>query len=220
MKDNWIRKIGFPVLTVAEEPGQIAVRQSRFLSTGDVKPEEDQTLWWIPLGRKTDAQAKEAASKALTVKEETLRDIDETFYKLNTDNNGFYRTNYPPARLQKLGAEKNKLSVEDKIGLIADVAALAVAGDATTAGLLSFVENFKDETNYAVWSQIVSSLTNIRSIFADNEIVSTGLKTFTLRLVTPATEKIGWDFAPSEDYRTGQLRALLISAAGGAGHKE
>ena len=147
--DPWIRKIGYPVLTVAEEPGQIGVRQSRFLSTGDVKPEDDDTQWWIPLGLKTDPQNQGAFSRALTEKEETIRDVDETFYKLNSDQNGFYRTNYPPARLAKLGESREKLSNEDKIGLIADAAALAVSGDATTAGLLTLVENFQDETDYA-----------------------------------------------------------------------
>ena len=147
--NNWVRNIGFPVLTVAEEPGQIGLRQSRFLSTGDVTKEEDQTLWWIPLGLKTDPHATAPSSKALVAKEETLRQVDETFYKLNADNNGFYRTNYPPARLAKLGAERAKLSVEDRIGLIADTGALALAGYATTPGLLTLVENFKDEQSYA-----------------------------------------------------------------------
>jgi aminopeptidase N len=147
--DPWIRKIGFPVLTVAEEPGQIGVRQSRFLSTGDVKTAEDDTLWWVPLGLKPDPKDTGAAPRALTAKEETLRDVDESFYKLNTEQTGFYRTNYPPARLAKLGQSKEKLSNEDKIGLIADAAALAVSGEGTTAALLNFVENFKDETSYA-----------------------------------------------------------------------
>ena len=234
--DPWIRKIGFPVLTVAEEPGQIGVRQSRFLSTGDVRPEDDEILWWVPLGLKTNVQATGAATAALTVKEETLRHIDETFYKFNTDQAGFYRTNYPPARLEKLGVERHKLSPEDKIGLVADAAALAVAGQATTAGFLSLIEKFKDESNKAyetsnsmlkkglmmnsVWSQIISSLENIRSIFADNKALAAGLRVFTARLVTPATEKIGWEFAPSEDYLTGQLRALLLSTAGSAGHEK
>ena len=115
--DPWIRKIGYPVLTVAEEPGQIAVRQSRFLSTGDVKPEEDDTLWWVPLGLKTNPQASDAAAtSALTSKEETLRDVDETFYKFNSNQIGFYRTNYPPARLSKLGQDRSLLSIEDRIG--------------------------------------------------------------------------------------------------------
>ena len=234
--DPWIRKIGFPVLTVAEEPGQIGVHQSRFLSTGDVKPEDDKILWWVPLSLKTNAQTTGAATAALTVKEETLRHIDETFYKFNSDQVGFYRTNYPPTRLEKLGAEKHRLSPEDKIGLVADAAALAVAGQATTAGLLSLVEKFEDESNKAyvisylmltngltissVWSQIISSLGNIRSIFADNKAVAAGLRALTVRLITPATEKIGWEFAPSEDYLTGQLRALLLSTAGNAGDEK
>jgi len=136
------------VLTVAEEPGQIGVRQSRFLSTGDVKPEEDQTTWWIPLGLKTDPKDASAATKALTAKQETIRDIDESFYKLNADQMGFYRTNYPPGRLAKLGSARNKLTVQDKIGLIGDAGALAVAGDGKTAGLLAFVQDFQDEENY------------------------------------------------------------------------
>lgn len=137
------------MLTVAEEPGQIGVRQSRFLSTGNLEENEDETLWWIPLGLKTNSQATEAASNAVTTKEETLRNIDETFYKFNADQIGFYRTNYPPERLAKLGASKDKLSIEDKIGLVGDAAALAVAGHATTASLLNFLENFKDETHHA-----------------------------------------------------------------------
>lgn len=60
---------------------------------------------------------------------------------------------------------------------------------------------------------------NIRSIFSANEIVSAGLKKFTLELVKDAAEKIGWEFSPNEDYLAGQLRALLISTAGAAGHQ-
>ncbi|KAL8962415.1 MAG: hypothetical protein Q9193_001173 [Seirophora villosa] len=217
--DPWIRKIGFPLLTIAEEPGQLGVRQTRFLLTGDVKAEEDETLWWIPLGLKTNSKASGAATEALTLKEETLRDVDDGFYKLNSNQTGFYRTNYPPARLAKMGAEKDKLSTEDRIGLVADAAALAVSGDGTTAGLLTFVSNFSDETSYAAWAQVVASLVNIRSIFAENKAVADGLKQFTLKLASSATEKIGWEFGPEEDYLTGQLRALLLSTAGGAGHK-
>ncbi|KAI9795929.1 MAG: hypothetical protein M1833_006577 [Piccolia ochrophora] len=217
--DTWIRRIGFPVVTVAEEPGQISIRQSRFLSTGDVKPEEDETTWWVPLGLLTKTNGSVAKSAALTTKEDTIRDIDETFYKLNANQNGFYRTNYPPVRLAQLGDARELLTVEDKIGLVGDAAALAVAGDGTTAGLLAFVEAFKGEENYLVWSQIVASLASLRSVFAENEKVAKGLKTFTLQLVSPITEKMGWDFDPKEDYLTGQLRSLLIGAAGGAGHQ-
>ena len=114
-----------------------------------MESEDDETLWWIPLGLKTDPKGHSASSQALANKKETLRDIDESFYKINSDQVGFYRTNYPPVRLAKLGAEKDKLSVEDRIGLVADAEAMAIAGNGTTASLLTLLENFPDEKSYA-----------------------------------------------------------------------
>ena len=149
MKDPWIRKIGFPVVTVAEEPGQISIRQNRFLSSGDAKPEEDQTTWWIPLGIKADSIIADANSRALVSKTDTLRGIgQDSFYKINEDLSGFYRTNYPADRLARLGQSLDRLSTEDKIGLIGDAAALAVSGEGTTAALLALLEGFRGEQDY------------------------------------------------------------------------
>ncbi|GAM83721.1 hypothetical protein ANO11243_017100 [Dothideomycetidae sp. 11243] len=217
--DPWIRKIGFPVVTVAEEPGQIGVRQTRFLDSGDVKPEEDTTTWWVPLGLKSGESKSQTHDSALTSKEDTVRDVDDSFYKVNADQTGFYRTNLPAQRLTKLASQLDRLSIEDRIGLIGDAAALAASGDATTAGLLTFLEGFSHESSSLVWSEIVASLGNIRSIFADDAEIAEGLRQFTLKLVTPATEKIGWEFKQSDDFLTGQLRTLLIAAAGLAGHE-
>ena len=69
-----------------------------------------------------------------------------------------------------------------------------------------------------VGSQLSSSLGNLRSIFAANEPVAAGLKKFILTLITPRAEEIGWEFKEGEGYLTGQLRRLLISMAGHAGH--
>jgi len=217
--DPWILKIGFPVVTVAEEPGQISVKQNRFLSSGDVKPEEDETVWWIPLNLKTGPQATDAKRDALITKEDTYRDIDTSFYKPNADQTGFYRTNLPPQRLIDLSKSLDKLSVQDKIGLVGDAAAMAIAGEGKTAAVLSFMEGFSSETNYLVWSEVLSSLGKIRQVFSSDEQVSSGLRQYTLKLATAATDKVGWEFGPHDDYLTGQLRALLISTAGLMGHE-
>ena len=134
---------------MAEEPGQISVKQHRFLSSGDAKDGEDETIWWLPLGLKSSTASAAGDVGQLTSKEDTLRNIDETFYKLNSDQVGFYRTNYPPARLAKLGEQRSRLSVEDRIGLIADAAAMAVAGLGTTPSTLTLLEGFRDEDSYA-----------------------------------------------------------------------
>lgn len=141
--------MGFPVVTVAEEPGQIGIRQNRFLLSGDVKPEEDETTWWIPLGIKRDSKMTDVNYPALSSKSDTVQGVgQDSFYKLNKDLAGFYRTNYPPDRLAQLGRSLHLLSTEDKIGLIGDAAALAASGDGTTAALLALLEGFKGEQNY------------------------------------------------------------------------
>lgn len=134
---------------MAEEPGQISVRQNRFLSTGDAKPEEDETTWWIPLGVKSGQTLDTVESRALTSKIDTVQGVgQDSFYKINKDLSGFYRTNYPADRLAKLGKSLDLLSTEDKIGLIGDAAALAVSGEGTSAALLALLEGFKTERDY------------------------------------------------------------------------
>ena len=71
----------------------------------------------------------------------------------------------------------------------------------------------------SVWCQVVASLNSIRSIFSENETVAEGLKAFARRLYSRAVEKIGWHYPKDENFITGQLRSLLIAAAGSAGHQ-
>jgi len=217
--DPWIRRIGFPVVTVAEEPGQIGVSQKRFLSSGDATSQEDETVWWVPLGFKS-GKAAAIEKKALTSKNDTIREVDDSFYKINADTTGFYRTNYPPARLVQLGKDNKQLSTNDNIGLVGDAAALAVSGEGTSAGLLSLVAEYRSETHFLIWQQILNSLGNVRSIFGNVDTVSTGLKKFNLALVSEAIEKVSWETPSNMDFLAGQLRALIITSAGGSGHQQ
>ena len=135
-------------MTVGEDSKQLNVSQKRFLASGDVKPEEDETIWWIPLGLKSGPNATAHEPQSLTAKSDIIKDVDEGFYKINKDLSGFYRTNYPPERLEKLSKSLDLLSTEDRIGLIGDAAALAVSGEGTTPALLSLLEGFQHEQNY------------------------------------------------------------------------
>ena len=140
---------------------------------------------------KGKAGVKDIAPIAFTKKEDVIREVDDSFYKLNADNAGFYRTNYPPARLAKLGTQIDRLSLSDKIGLVGDAGALALSGEASTTSLLALVKGFRSETNFLVWSQILGSLGTVKSVFSNDAVISDGLKKFTLDLISPAVEKIG-----------------------------
>lgn len=97
---------------------------------------------------------------------------------------------------------------------------MALSGEAATPGLLAFVEGFQSETNYLVWSQILSSLGTVKAVFSADEAIAAALKKFTLTLISPAVSKIGWEPSSNDDFLTSQLRAALILSAGMNGHEE
>ncbi|XXH05230.1 hypothetical protein Hte_011655 [Hypoxylon texense] len=220
LMNNWIEKIGHPLLTVAEEPGQISIKQNRYLSTGDVKPEEDETVWWVPLSLQGQVGQQGIQKLALTDKVTTIRDIDDDFYKINSNATGFYRTNYPPARLAKLGTQLERLSNEDKISIVGSAADLAFSGYGTTPALLSFIAGFGGETNHLCWAQVLDSLNLVKATFGDDDTIKRGLEKFTLKLISGVVEQVGWDFPEGEDYLTGLLRKRLLLSAAANGHPE
>ena len=69
------------------------------------------------------------------------------FVKLNYKHSGFYLTIYTPERLIKLRKSMNAglLSVEDRIGLIANASTLASSRSQKTSALLRLLAGLKDE---------------------------------------------------------------------------
>ncbi|KAL2891232.1 Aminopeptidase 2, mitochondrial [Ceratocystis lukuohia] len=210
----WIGKIGHPVLTIEEnKTGDLKIKQNRFLSTGDVKPEEDETTWWVPLGIEGVSGTNGVSSLALTSKEDTISGVNTDFYKLNSNATGFFRVAYPPERLAKLGTQLDRLSVEDKITIIGSASELAYAGRLPTSALLSFAKGFKEETNTLVWSQVLDSTSRAKFVFAEDPVIKAGLEKFILDLIDDAVTKIGWEFSEGEGYLQSQLRKRLIGSA-------
>ncbi|EHK46514.1 hypothetical protein TRIATDRAFT_132566 [Trichoderma atroviride IMI 206040] len=216
----WISKIGHPVLTVEEKPGQIAIKQSRFLSTGDVKPEDDTTTWWVPLGVAGKKGEAGVADLSLTKKEDTILDIDEDFYKLNSGATGFYRVAYPPSRLAKLSTQLDKLGTEDKIFTLGSTADLAFAGNSSSSALLGFIQGFQKETHPLVWSQVLDCIRELKSVFEEDKEIKKGINNFTVKLISDKVKQVGWEFPEGEDYLGGILRKELLLSALSAGHPE
>jgi len=222
--DIWTKKIGYPVVSVTEneKDGSITVKQNRFLRTGDVKPEEDETLYPVILGLRTKKGVDE--SLLLTKREETFKLPDGLdFYKLNADHSSLFRTSYPAERLAKLGeaAKSGLLTVEDRAGMIADAGALAASGYAKTSGILKLVESLNTEDQYVVWDEIITRISTVRNTWLfEEEAARDGLKTFQRELVSKKAHELGWQFKEDEDHITAQFKGLMFGSAGIAGDQK
>ncbi|KAL8747884.1 MAG: hypothetical protein Q9190_000270 [Brigantiaea leucoxantha] len=216
----WTKNVGYPVVTVTENPDStsIDVQQNRFLRTGDVKPEEDKTLYPVFLGLRT----KDGINEDLTLsqREQNFKLPDLDFFKLNADHSGIYRTLYSPARLAKLGqaAKQGLLSVEDRAGMIADAGALASSGFGKTSGVLTLLNGFNDESEFVVWGELLGRIAAIRSTWLfEDEKTQNALKAFQRSLVSSKAHTKGWTFSPDEDHVQAQFKALVFGSAGLSG---
>ena len=232
LMNSWTRQIGFPVVTVtSQKVGDetvLNVRQERFLSSGDLKHDEDSSIWFTPLQIVTSSKLKEPSSDVLSEKEAVvkIKDLDlakladDQFYKLNLNQSGFYRTKYEPALLKKLGqaVRDGKFGSSDRIGILTDTYALSKAGYSSVVELLDLLANYEKEHDYIVWSEIALELASIRSIWweAKPETVDR-LKSFSKEMFSPVAQRLGWEYKKGEGFLTALLRTLAISNAGKSG---
>ena len=222
--DIWTKKMGYPVITVTEDAkdASITVKQNRFLRTGDVKPEEDETLYPVILGLRTKDGVNE--DLMLTEREQTFKvDGGLEFYKLNADHSALFRTNYTPERLSKLGeaASNGLLTVEDRAGMIADAGVLAASGYGSTSGFLSLLESLGTEDQFVVWNEIISRINAIRNTFIfEDDSIKDALKAFQLNLTSTKAHELGWSFSENEDHILSQYKSLMFGSAGLAGDKK
>lgn len=215
--DVWTKNVGFPVISVSENPASssINVKQNRFLRTGDVKPEEDKVLYPCMLGLRTKDGVDEDTMLSEREKEFKVPDLD--FYKLNADHSAIYRTSYSPERLSKLGkaARDGLLSVEDRAGMIADSGALAASGYQKTSGLLSLLQGLDTESEFVVWNEILTRIGTLRAAWIfENDQSKAALKAFQRSLVSSKAHELGWDFSEKDDHILQQFKALMFGSAG------
>ncbi|KAH8117511.1 peptidase family M1-domain-containing protein [Phellopilus nigrolimitatus] len=219
MMDNWVSKMGFPLLTVTEKAGAIHVRQDRFLETGPAADKDNKTIWQIPLNiASVDSDGKLNVDRTLLKDKEITIPLDTSKpFKLNCDTTGVYRVLYSPERLAKIGAEAAKkdsvFSLDDRIGLVNDVFALSNAGFGNVSVALALIQNLRHEEEFLPWQGISDNLGDIANIFWENKQAWHLLKEFRSSLYAPIVDKLGYDYSKSDTADTKQLRSLAISRA-------
>ncbi|KAF9104305.1 hypothetical protein BGX29_002098 [Mortierella sp. GBA35] len=224
---KWTRQTGYPVLTITEiDESTILVRQSLFLSTGDIREEEDGLLWPVPLALAT-AENPTPKNIMMGAKELVLKVDTTRWYKFNMGQTGFYRVLYPSKTLDLLGQsfkggnETETLETADRVGLLTDAGALVAAGASPTSSFLTLLKYFEDEENSLVWTEVSLRLQEFLAVWLEQpEPVMNALKEVQRRLFKNIVKRLGWEYPEGEDPATGNLRSLAIRFAGRAGDPE
>ncbi|OBZ75470.1 Aminopeptidase 1 [Grifola frondosa] len=227
MMDNWVKKMGYPVITVAERPNGIHVRQDRFLETGPAEPKDNETIWTVPLFILTVSERGD-----VVIDKEIILDQREMFipidtsrpFKLNAGTVGFFSVLYSSERLKAIGHVATKspspFSAEDRIGLVYDALTLAKAGFSNVSSALGLIEILRDENEYLVWESIAINIDRIVSTWWENSHVVELLNNFRNELFVPIVHRLGFEYSDDESVDTRQLRTKAIEQAAAGGDKE
>ncbi|KAI8618969.1 peptidase family M1-domain-containing protein [Chytriomyces sp. MP71] len=233
----WTRKMGYPLITVESETydGEakqvtVTLSQSRFLSGGDLKPEEDVVSWWVPVTVVSHLTGKNDSTKhVLQEKRGTVTfpyDANEgAFWKLNFGASGLYRVKYTDQQVSKIGhmleTNLDAFSVGDRVMFLSDALSLTMAGLGSIGTLLNMIKALQNETDYNVLSQIASTLTTLRSFaYLEPESVQAGIKALGRQVFSSQVATLGFEFPEKEEYFATLKRGLIIGAAEKSGDQD
>ncbi|TPX36532.1 hypothetical protein SmJEL517_g01377 [Synchytrium microbalum] len=233
----WTREMGYPILTIDSEKYDavknemhITLTQSRYLSSGDVKPEEDKVIWTVPLVISTNATGKNPHRIMMTGKTQSIvipyTESDHAFWKLNYESTGFFRVKLPQDTLLKLCKEIYRtggdvFSSSDRIGVLTDAWALARAGYGSTVGALEVLRWYAKEESYIVLTEMNAQLSSLQSIWhTEPQHVQQGLLTLKKQIFGSKARAIGYEYPKGEDHLTTLKRNLVIAVAAKAGDEE
>ncbi|GAA6003219.1 M1 family metallopeptidase [Rhodotorula paludigena] len=215
---TWIEEVGFPVITVEEIGDSLKLRQNRFLATGDLKVEEDEAIWSIPLFVRDAASGASAGIKVFDTRELVIPKPG-LLYLLNTGSRSFVRIAYPPSHLANLAAEAgqadSKLALSDRLAVVEDSLLLAEAGYTHTVPTLDFLSTFAShETDFLVWAELTGAFKRFADAWWEESAAElTAFRAFGRKLFRPIVDLLGLKHRPEDDPETRRFRALVVAAA-------
>src|SRR6266851_3193830 len=221
LANGWIRRVGYPLLSVAEQGGRIVLRQRRFFSDPEAKEEGPPTRWLVPIVLRYRDRGGVREQRELLRGEERAVSLEAQgepgWVLANAGARGFYRVAYEAPLLRRLIEALPELESEERMNLVSDQWALVRAGALEVDGFLRLLEGVaRRETDHSVLDEVVSRLSWIeyRGV---SDADRPALQSWIRRLFAAAGSELGWDALADEDderrlRRAAVLRALALVA--------
>jgi tricorn protease interacting factor F2/3 len=179
--EKWIRKEGYPIITARLKGNSLHLEQARFL----LKGREPAEPWPIPIVLRVNGKTQYLLMERKSMSIEVGPRVGEVL--LNSGRTGFYRVSYGRELMALLTKKFGGLPEPDRWGMVQDLYAFALSGDATVDEYLKMVELSNGETSSLVVGELAGEITTLSQILHGNEKARS---TF-LKFITSQIERIG-----------------------------
>ncbi len=204
--ESWITQAGYPIIELKQKGANLTLTQKRFNS-------EKNQIWKIPLTIKTN---KKVIKTLLTKKTQIIKLQDTELFKINNEQEGFYRVKYAKEQLERLKSliSEEKLSPFDRWGIQNDIFNLSLIREMQVSEYLDFIKYYKNESNAFVLEDIYANVNKTYKIFYEERFMRAIWPKFRLHMQTPfqkALENLSWNPKKKEPHNASLLRPLAIS---------
>ena len=228
--DSWTKQMGYPVLQV-ETTGpparrELILSQERFVYDRLLEyhgPEPE--VWRVPI-RVTQGSGEPAAllmdgRQGRISLEGSKESSQPSWFKVNTQQTGFFRVNYSPEDWERLvpTIRSQELPASDRLGIQNDAYSLSRAGLLPVTQFLSLAQAYSHETDASVWGDLSSNLRDIE-VLLTGERSFENYQVFARAIFKPAASRTGWEAQPGEGHLDALLRSTVLSQAGSYGDQE
>ena len=222
LMDNWTKKTGFPLIELTKNNNnEYELNQSKFSFNENF---ENQSDWIIPIKyySKTN-NGKIENSKLISNKSNKINEISKNSSDItifNENSAGFYKIIYPENLLEnlinKIKANINIISSEERLGLLSDAYILLKANKISPKYYLNLLTAFVSENNPYIWKYLCGSLRSIDLKLHETVIykdyfsyISEFLNNVYLERLGTNSE-IGWDFENTSLETEQLMKATLL----------
>jgi aminopeptidase N len=208
---------GIPLIRVGEpacEGGKTTVPLVQAEFTRD-RPDKKPLAWRVPViaqvvGQAAGAVRNPTGSTLVTGGAGTVTLPGCGPVVVNAGQSGYYRTLYPAAQLAQLTQGYATLAPIDQIGLLADSAALGMAGLQPAASALDLVKAAPRNGDPQLWSRIAALLDNVHNRYRGDAARQARFDAFALAQLRPVFAQTGWTARTGEAPSVANLRDTLI----------
>jgi aminopeptidase N len=210
---DWTEQAGFPLVSVATSCAggarTITLTQRRFLLQG---ADHDGGHWSIPLRIRAGQQAPRAELLTRDEQKSTGGRCNEPL-SVNADAMGFYRVKYDAATLAANTRAFGAMPDGDRIALLDDAWALALAGEQPLAGYLALAAAMGRDRDSRAWEQIAAALGTLEH-YGRGSRGHVAFAAAARAMVRPVADSLGWDPQPGETPDVARLRRTLHADLG------
>lgn len=210
---DWTEQPGFPLVSVAASCARgartLTLTERRFLLQA---ADQDGGRWSIPLRIRAGGEAPRAQLLTRDGEQSAAGRCDEAL-SVNADAIGFYRVKYDAATLAANTRAFGTMPDGDRIALLDDSWALALAGQQSLGSYLALASAMGKDRDSRAWEQIAASLGTLEH-YARGTRGHAAFAAAARSMVRPVADSLGWDPQPGETPDVARLRRTLHAELG------